>query len=128
MQLPHASSEALFAVIYLGMAVWEALKGGEFKFEWTPLLDGFKATTEKLPELIKPAIISSQAEIDKLYKKIGENELKLKVKPGAEEGPMGKKQPPIEGDKSKEYKLGGALEQGSKEAVSAIARGQSSRA
>lgn len=110
--------------INLGKAVWEALKGGEFKFEWTPLLDGFKATTEQLPDLIKPDLISVGDEVNKLYAKIGENELKVNNKTKADEAAMtGKKPPILPEDKGKEYKLGGALEQGSKEAFSAIARG-----
>jgi hypothetical protein len=33
------------------------------KVQWTPLLDGFKATADQLPDLIKPALISLDKEI-----------------------------------------------------------------
>ena len=35
-----------------------------FQVDFKPLLDGFQATTEKLPELAKPAWVSLQAEMD----------------------------------------------------------------
>ena len=110
----------------LGKAIMEYLRGGDFKFEFTDLTKGFKAASEELPELIKPAIVSSQAEIDKIYARIGEEEQKLKD--NAAKPIPGMKQKPIgEADKSKQYQLGGALEAGSKEAVSAISRGASGR-
>ncbi|MDG3003253.1 hypothetical protein [Paludisphaera mucosa] len=34
-----------------------------FEFEWTPLLDGFEATTEKLPEMLRPALVDLSDEI-----------------------------------------------------------------
>lgn len=110
----------------LGKAIWEYLKGGDFTFEWTPLLKGAEFASEKLPELIKPALVSSQKEIDKLYEKIGANEQKLKeqaAKPitGEKEGPL------PEAEKKGEYKLGGALEVGSKEAFSAISKGMTGK-
>lgn len=47
-----------------------------FDFEWTPLLDGFKATAAKLPEIIRPELTSMQGEIDKVLGGVGENEMK----------------------------------------------------
>jgi hypothetical protein len=35
-----------------------------FKFNWTPLLTGFEATAEKLPELVAPAWVSMEGEIN----------------------------------------------------------------
>ena len=110
----------------LGKAIWEYLKGGEFQFDWTPLTKGFEQTTEKLPALLKANLVSSQDVIDKIYQGIGEKEQKLKetlAKPI-----MGQKQAPLpEAGKGTEYKLGGALEAGSKEAASAIAKGAAGR-
>ena len=108
----------------LGKALWDALKAGEFNFTWTPLLDGFKATTDQLPDLIKPALISVDDEVAKIYQRIGEKEQARKeamVKPGAGGKPGGL----LETTKTKEqkpYQLGGALEVGSKEAFSALSR------
>lgn len=53
-----------------GKALWDALKGGDFKFDWTPLLDGFKATVEEFPELLKPVWVDMQGEIDKVQNKL----------------------------------------------------------
>ena len=49
---------------------------GKWNFNWTPLLDGFKATTEKLPELIKPPLISAQKQIDAITQKISDADAK----------------------------------------------------
>jgi hypothetical protein len=48
----------------LWTAMQDFLSGKGFNFEFTPLLDGFKATAEKLPDLVKPAFVSMQKEID----------------------------------------------------------------
>jgi len=47
-------------------AVWEWIQNpaGGFQFEWTPILAGFEATTEQLPELLRGDLISLQDEID----------------------------------------------------------------
>ena len=45
-----------------------------FEFNWTPLLDGFKATAEKMPELIKPTLTSLQDQIDDKIGEIGKRE------------------------------------------------------
>lgn len=45
-----------------------------FEFEWKPLLDGFKATADALPELVKPALVSMQAEIDAVGARIADRE------------------------------------------------------
>lgn len=45
-----------------------------FSFNWTPLLDGFVATTEKMPELIKPSLTSLQDQIDSKLSEIGKRE------------------------------------------------------
>jgi hypothetical protein len=45
-----------------------------FKFEWTPLLDGFEATAAALPEMVKPHLTSLQDEIDKASQRIVDRE------------------------------------------------------
>ena len=50
----------------LGKAIIAFLKDPTkgFQFNWTPLLDGFQATSEELPELLKPQLVSMQGAID----------------------------------------------------------------
>lgn len=49
---------------------WQAVKDffstGQWDFNWTPLLEGFKATVEQLPELTRANVQASNAEIDRL--------------------------------------------------------------
>lgn len=45
-----------------------------FEFNWTPLLDGFKATAEALPTLTKPGLVSYQEQIDAVGKRIADKE------------------------------------------------------
>lgn len=49
----------------LAAAIWEFMQDptGGFDFEWTPLLDGFKATAEKLPEMVRPGMVNVAGEI-----------------------------------------------------------------
>lgn len=47
-----------------------------FQFNWTPLLDGFQATADALPELAKPALVSLQEEIDQVAGRIADRESK----------------------------------------------------
>lgn len=114
----------------LGAAIWDALKnGGAFEFTWTPLLDGFKATTEKLPELIRPDLVDVSEEISTIIDGIGKKEAE-RIKNKADFGAAPKKKGPIsetDKEKDKEYKLGGALEVGTKEAFSAISKGMTGR-
>lgn len=58
----------------LWVAVQSFLAGEGFNFEWTPLLDGFKATAAKLPEIIKPELVSFQDQIDAVGARIAERE------------------------------------------------------
>jgi hypothetical protein len=57
-----------------GMAFWDAIKGKGFDFEWTPLLEGFKATAAKFPELMKPVWADMSAEINEQFNKINAKE------------------------------------------------------
>jgi hypothetical protein len=60
----------------LGQAIAEFLsdpmKG--FHVDFKPLLEGFKATADALPELIKPRLVSMQNEIDKVTARISDRE------------------------------------------------------
>ncbi len=47
-----------------------------FHFEFKPLLQGFKATTEALPELLQPQITSMQDQIDAAGQRIADRETK----------------------------------------------------
>jgi len=60
-------------------AVWDWLKGGDFEFAWTPLLDGFKKTAEDLPEIAERSLTKIE---EKLKQRTGEikEELANKVK------------------------------------------------
>lgn len=113
-----------------GKALWNAFETGELNFTWTPLLEGFKATTEKLPELIKPDLINVDAEVAKIWKGIEAKEA-ARAKAIAEAGKAAgaAMKPPgaltSETTQKNEYKLAGAAEIGSQEAYSAISRNYS---
>lgn len=47
-----------------------------FEFQWTPLLKGFEATAEALPELVKPALVDLQDEIDRAGNEMADRETK----------------------------------------------------
>lgn len=112
----------------LGEAIIRKLGGKkDWEFAWTPLLDGFKAITEKFPETIAPALVDVSAKVKELYAKIGAKETREFVGPPAPKGPPpGPKKPgeAMEPPKAAEYKLATAVEIGSKEAYSIIARSQ----
>lgn len=75
-----------------------------FEFEWTPLLKGFQAATEAMPELVKPQLRSIQAEIDKTYENLVEAErvrLEGKTKRAAE----GKTKVDLSGQKQDDKKV-----------------------
>lgn len=106
----------------LGTAIWNAITGQPWEFAWTPLLDGFKATTEKFPELIKPNLISVADEVARITDEIGRKEAERAAAIGKK--PAAKKPPgPAMADaKAGEYKLPSAVEINSKEAASIIAK------
>jgi hypothetical protein len=58
--------------------LWDAVlnyfKTGEFTFNWKPILEGFKATTEALPTMLEPNLTSMQKEIDEVGKRIADRE------------------------------------------------------
>lgn len=57
-------------------AVWEWIKGGEWEFEWTPLLDGFKKTMEDLPDIAERELTALEQgmkkNIDGIKKTLGD--------------------------------------------------------
>ena len=101
-------------------------KGFIFQFDFTNLTNSFKQATEQLPELIKPELVSVQDQIDKLNGDIIDKETKrlLNAKPAAERAKRPGPLLPEEADKGKRghVETAGALELGSREAASAIAK------
>lgn len=110
-------------------AINDAIHGRGFNFQWTGLLEGFQATTEQLPEMIKPALIDVSEETQAIFDEIGQMELDRKNAIKSPEQMKHLGAPPGPGEekpKEVEHKLGGALEVGSKEAFSAISKSMSS--
>lgn len=60
----------------LGQAIadWLANPTGGFHVDFKPLLDGFQATTGQLPEMVKPAFVSLQSEIDAVTNRMADRE------------------------------------------------------
>lgn len=106
-------------------AIWSALQGEPWEFAWTPLLDGFQAVTEALPELIKPALISVDDEVNRIWAGIAKKEAERAAAVAGANVAGPKKPGAITGEaeaKGAEYRLASAVEVGSKEAYSVIAR------
>lgn len=59
-------------------AVWDWLKGGDFEFAWTPLLDGFKKTAEDLPKIAERSLTAIEQSLLARTNEI-KNELANKV-------------------------------------------------
>lgn len=107
-----------------GVALWEAIKGNGFEFTWTPLLEGFKATTEQLPELIKPALVNVDDQVAQIWDKVAakEGDRLAAIASAGKGGTPGKPGPVAAEAKAAEPKLASAVEVGSKEASSIVAR------
>lgn len=58
----------------LFIAMWDAVQGKGFNFKFTPLLEGFKQTAEKFPEIAKPVFTSMQSNLDEITNRMGKNE------------------------------------------------------
>lgn len=125
----------------LGSAIWGALTGQDWEFAWTPMLEGFEATTKKLPDLVDVPVVSMQGEIDEILAGVGQRELersqaiadaaasaagKPVIKPP---GPVKPDEEAVDGKKKEpmDYRLASAVEMGSKEAYSIIAKSQTPR-
>jgi hypothetical protein len=104
-----------------------------FQFNFTPLLEGFKATAAELPALVGPELVSFQDQIDAKIAAIGEREAARaqemadsaaeKVKPAAVAAKAAEVATAAPIGKSKSEKLlAGAAELGSTEAHSSIAK------
>ena len=57
-------------------AVWEAINGNGFNFNFTPLLEGFKATVDKFPEIAGPAYTKMTDDLKIITDKMAVNEAK----------------------------------------------------
>lgn len=119
---------------------WFADPTKGFKVNWTPLLTGFKATAEKFPELLKPALtdmskeiaVASRPLLDEVNARrakralgtpaIARMEEAMPELANAKEGPGRSKV-----KEATEVKFSGALELGSKEAYSSIIAATSGR-
>jgi hypothetical protein len=123
-----AFSNLLANAQMLGEAIWNAIQGKPWALTWKPLLDGFKASTEQLPAMIKPALINVDQNVSEIWKGIEDKEAaRKKALANATAAP--KKPMPIgEAEKKPDYKLASAVEIGSKEASSIIARSTSAGA
>jgi hypothetical protein len=75
--------------------LWKALQGffaGEgFKFDWTPLTEGFKATADALPALIEPQLVSLQDKIDAAGGRIAEREAQRAAQAKKDADDLGKR-------------------------------------
>jgi hypothetical protein len=57
-------------------ALWEYLRTGQWTFEWTPVLDGFREMISKFPEIAGPEFTDMSEDLKaKLEKAVGENEV-----------------------------------------------------
>jgi hypothetical protein len=108
----------------LGFAMTEFLSGRGFSFEWTGLLDGFKATAAQLPELIQPEFISMQREMDEIFARIAGKEAATARSPlGAAAAAVRPELPGAKGaEEGDRYHGVAAVEMGSKEANSALVK------
>ena len=105
----------------IGTFIGDPTRG--FEFKWTPLLDGFKATAGKLPELIKPALTSLQSEIDAKGAQIAARE-ETRAKEIQALQDAAKRKAPAELAKTPGSNFAEVAEEGSKEAYSAILKFQ----
>jgi hypothetical protein len=111
---------------------WFANPTAGFNIKWTPLLDGFKATAEKFPALLKPTLTDMSAQIAEAGKPITDDIAGKRAKRAADKlkGPEAPKQlddaDPDAAGKAKKGQapklLAGAEEVGTKEAYSSIVK------
>lgn len=107
-----------------GKALWDAIQGKGFEFEFKPLLEGFKRVSKEFPELVKPDLVDVEAEVGGIMDRIAAKEADRAAKLqsfGAKQKPPGAVMEPA---KAPEYKLASAVEIGSKEAYSAVVKNQ----
>jgi hypothetical protein len=108
----------------LGTALWDAIQGKGFNFEFTPLLKGFEATAAALPEMVKPAWVDLSSEVAaEMDKMVARETARI---PGAVNKVEGATDKAVKA-KTKEAggpKLAGLAELGSKDAYTAIVKAQ----
>lgn len=122
-----AAGNILQNAVDFGSALGNALMGKGFKFDATPLLDGFKSAISELPDFVKPAYVSLQAEIDKEMAKIQAKEAaRAQAMQNAVKRERGVFLPALgdAAEKDKGVKVAGLAERGTKEAYSAVAKFQ----
>ena len=118
---------------------WFADPTAGFHVNWTPLLDGFKATAEKFPQLLMPALTDMSKEIaaaarpitDEVANRRSAREAAKAIGPKAveDDGPaddLGKKEKKEKKEKNRDT-FAGALELGSKEAYSSVVSARAGR-
>lgn len=112
--------------VNFGSAVVEFFKDPTkgFKFEWKGLNEGFRATADALPEMVKPAWVSMQSEIDKLGREMAEREAKRAGKIVSTAKDPAKVAADARDKDEKAPKLAKAAEIGSKDAYRTIAEFQ----
>ncbi len=54
----------------LWTAFWHWVRTGEWTFEWTPLLEGFRSAIREWPELVSPELRATTDELERLYKEL----------------------------------------------------------
>lgn len=103
---------------------WASDPFGGLQVDWKPLFAGFEAQTAKLPDLIKPALINVQGEIDRIMGDVTAKEVARiagMAKPIADAAKAAAPNAAIgEAAKKPELKLASAVEAGSKEAYTSI--------
>lgn len=76
-------------------ALWEFVSTGEFHFDFKPMLEGFKATAEKLPEIAGPALTSYADKISAVMDDVLGKEMKRALDKAAAAGGGGTKKQPL---------------------------------
>lgn len=112
------AQNALTNIVNLVKATWDYISNpsGGFNFDFTPMLEGFKATVAELPQIAAPAFTSLQGELDSIMGKMVDRNIEHMqeiakvgaevagvVKPAGEEGPTRTAQT-FEGGPAKEKK------------------------
>ena len=114
-----------------GAALWDAIQGKGFNFEWTGLLEGFEATAEKFPELVKPAWVDMSADLTAEFDKIAAKEeararnlakIEAGPKPKGLDAAAAAASASTAAKKDDGPKLAAAVDAGSKEAYAAVAK------
>ena len=123
-----------FQAIGTAIGEWFANPTKGFQVNWTPILDGFKATVEEFPQLLKPVLTDMSGEIAEAGRPITDaiaearrrRAAAIEAKPASERispNSQASNMKPLQA----EAKFSGALELGSDDAYSAIVKQLSGR-